>query len=176
MLTNTQKQTIEFITAQFEKLNGSTNQKTKFNLVDIKPLQDKKEKIRQLDEEDETKYKTWTDLQKNETKRIAALFDEDLPRDRTLIETNTYGSVLSICRKEYLSNGQLYASTHHEDCVKIEVALKKKSYWDEYSQKHRDEYTNLYYRLNYNRGKEYSTIEELCATDEFKDTLRKRVL
>ena len=174
MLTNTQQQRIQFITEQFEKLNGSTQPKTKFNLVDIKPLEDKKEKIIQLDKEDEVTYKMWKELQENELHRIVALFDEDLPRDRTLIKTSSY--TISICRMQFLSNGSCYASDHHEECVKISVELKRKSYWDEYSQKHRDEYSNLYYRLNYNRDVEYSTIEELCATDEFKDTLRKRVL
>ena len=176
MLTNQQKQTIEFITAQFEKLNGSTNQKTKFNLIDIKPLEDKKEKIRQLDNEDDTTYKMWKELQENEINRIATLLREDLPQDRTMINITPYGCTLSICRIQFLSNGQIFTNDHPESCVKISVELKKKSYWCEYSQKHRDEYTNLYYRLNYNRDIEYSTIEELCATNEFKDTLRKRVL
>jgi len=175
MLTNTQQQTIQFLTEQFEKLNVSTQPKTKFNLVDIKPIEDKLERIRQLDMEKETAYKIWTEARKNELHRIADLLREDLPKDRIMVEINTYGSVLSICRMQYLSNGQIFINDHHESCVKIEVVLKKKSYWDEYSQKHRDEYTNLYYRLNYGKV-EYSTIEELVSTDEFKDTLRKRVL
>lgn len=176
MLTQNQKQTIEFITAQFEKLNGSTQPKRKFNLVDIKPLEDKAEKIRQLDDEEEISKKMWTDTQKRELQRITDLLREDLPEDRIMVKINTYGSVLSICRIQFLSNGELFINDHHESCVKIEVVLKKKSYWDEYSQKHRDEYTNFYYRLNYDRDKEYNTIEELVSTDEFKDTLRKRVL
>ena len=175
MLTNTQQQTIQFLTEQFEKLNASTQPKTKFNLVDINPIEDKLERIRQLDMEKETAYKIWTEARKNELHRIADLLREDLPKDRIMVEINTYGSVLSICRMQYLSNGQIFINDHHESCVKIEVVLKKKSYWDEYSQKHRDEYTNLYYRLNYGKV-EYSTIEELVSTDEFKDTLRKRVL
>ena len=175
MLTNTQQQTIQFLTEQFEKLNVSTQPKTKFNLVDIKPIEDKLERIRQLDMEKETAYKIWTEARKNELHRIADLLREDLPKDRIMVEINTYGSVLSICRMQYLSNGVIFINDHHESCVKIEVVLKKKSYWDEYSQKHRDEYTNLYYRLNYGKV-EYSTIEELVSTDEFKDTLRKRVL
>lgn len=176
MLTNQQKQTIEFLTAQFEKLNGSTQPKTKFNLVDIKPLQDKAEKIRQLDEEEELSKKMWSDIQDNELKRIVALLQEDLPADRITVQPNFYGSQLKICRIKFLSNGQIYISDFHDSCVTINVELKEgKGYWDEYSQKHRDEYTNLYYRLNYGK-KEYSTIEELCSTDEFKDTLRKRIL
>ena len=167
MLTNTQQQTIQFLTEQFEKLNVSTQPKTKFNLVDIKPIEDKLERIRQLDMEKETAYKIWTEARKNELHRIADLLREDLPKDRIMVEINTYGSVLSICRMQYLSNGQIFINDHHESCVKIEVVLKKKSYWDEY--------TNLYYRLNYGKV-EYSTIEELVSTDEFKDTLRKRVL
>jgi hypothetical protein len=176
MLTNTQKKTIEFLTAQFEKLNGSQQPNKKFNLVDIKPLQDKAERIRQLDEEEKIQYQIWTDAQKSELQRIADLLREDLPEDRTIIEVNTYGCVLSICRIQFLSSGQPYINDHPESCVKISVEKKKNNYWDDYSQKHRTEYTNLYYILNYNRDKEYSTIEELCATDEFKDTLRKRVL
>ena len=175
MLTNTQQQTIQFLTEQFEKLNGSTQPKTKFNLVDIKPLQDKAERIRQLDEEEETTYKIWTDAQKNELQRIAALFKEDLPEDRTMIKINTYGCVLYICRMQYLSSGQIYISDDTDRCVTIHLELKRNSYKDEYSQKYRGKYTNLYYTLNYGKV-EYSTIEELVSTDEFKDTLRKRVL
>ena len=175
MLTNTQQQTIQLLTAQFEKLNGSTQPKTKFNLVDIKPLQDKSERIRQLDEEEETTYKIWTDAQKNELQRIARLLIEDLPQDRTMVKINTYGCVLYICRMQYLSNGQPFINDHPESCVTIDVEKKRNNYKDEYSQKWRNEYTNLYYTLNYGKV-EYSTIEELCATDEFKDTLRKRVL
>jgi hypothetical protein len=175
MLTQNQQQTIQFLTEQFEKLNGSTNQKTKFNLVDIKPLQDKAERIRQLDEEEKIQYQIWTDAQKNELQRIADLLREDLPEDRILIKTNLYGSQINICRIQFLSSGQLFVSDFHDNCVTINVHLKEKSNWDEYSYKYRTEYTNLYYTLNYGKV-EYSTIEELCATDEFKDTLRKRVL
>ena len=175
MLTNTQKQTIEFITAQFEKLNGSQQPKTKFNLIDVKPLQDKKEKIRQLDEEDETEDKAWAELRKNELNRIAELLREDLPQDRTMVKVNTYGCVLYICRMQYLSSGQIYINNDKNSCVTIHLELKRQSYKDEYSQKYRGKYTNLYYTLNYGKV-EYSTIEELCATEEFKDTLRKRVL
>ena len=175
MLTNTQQQTIEFLTAQFEKLNGSTQPNKKFNLVDIKPLEDKAERIRQLDEEEKISNRMWTDAQVNEIKRIADLLREDLPEDRILIKTNFYGSQLNICRIQFLSSGQLFVSDFHDSCVTIHVYLKDKSNWDEYSYKYRNEYTNLYYRLNYGKV-EYSTIEELCATDEFKDTLRKRVL
>ena len=175
MLTNQQKQTIEFLTAQFEKLNASTQPKRKFNLVDIKPLEDKAEKIRQLDEEEKISMKMWTDAQKNELHRIARLLIEDLPQEKTMININPYGCTLYICRIQYLSSGQPFTNDHPNSCVTINVHLKKKSYWDEYSQKHRDEYTNLYYRLNYGKV-EYSTIEELVSTDEFKDTLRKRVL
>ena len=176
MLTQNQQQTIQFLTEQFKKLNGSTQPNKKFNLVDIKPLEDKAERIRQLDEEEKIQYQIWTDAQKNELHRIARLLIEDLPQDKTMINTNPYGCVLSICRIQYLKSGQIFTNDHHESCVKISVEVKKKSYWDEYSQKHRDECIHLYYRLNYNRDVEYSTIEELCATDEFKDTLRKRVL
>ena len=176
MLTQNQQQTIQFLTEQFEKLNGSTQPNKKFNLVDIKPLQDKSERIRQLDEEEKIQYQIWTDAQKSELRRIARLLIEDLPQDKTMIDINPYGCVLSICRIQYLKSGQIFTNDHHESCVKISVEKKKNNYWDDYSQKHRTEYTNLYYILNYNRDKEYSTIEELCATDEFKDTLRKRVL
>lgn len=175
MLTNQQKQAIEFLTAQFEKLNGSTQPKTKFNLIDIKPLQDKAERIRQLDEEEKIQYQIWTDTRKHELKRIAALLQEDLPEDRVLLRVNTYGCTMYICRIQFLSSGQLFINDHPDSCVTIDVELKKKENWDEYSQKYRTEYTNLYYLLNYKKV-EYSTIEELCATDEFKDTLRKRVL
>jgi hypothetical protein len=175
MLTQNQQQTIQFLTEQFEKLNGSTNQKTKFNLVDIKPLQDKAERIRQLDEEEKIQYQIWKDAQKNEIQRIADLLREDLPEDRTMVKINNYGSVLYICRMKFLSSGSCYACDHPDSCVTIDVELKRNNYWDKYSQKSRNEYTNLYYTLNYGKV-EYSTIEELCATEEFKDTLRTRVL
>ena len=175
MLTQNQQQTIQFLTEQFEKLNGSTQPNKKFNLVDIKPLEDKAEKIKKLDEEEETTYKIWTDAQKNELHRIADLLREDLPEDRTIIEVNTYGCVLSICRIQYLTSGQIFTNDHYDSCVKISVEKKRNNYKDEYSQKWRNEYTNLYYTLNYGKV-EYSTIEELVSTDEFKDTLRKRVL
>lgn len=175
MLTQNQQQTIEFIKAQFEKLNGSTQPKTKFNLVDIVPLQDKSERIRQLDEEDETEDKAWAELRKNELHRIADLLREDLPQDRIMVKVNTYGCVLYICRMQYLSSGQIYINDDTDRCVTIHLELKRNSWKDEYSQKYRGKYTNLYYTLNYGKV-EYSTIEELCATEEFKDTLRKRVL
>ena len=57
----------------------------------------------------------------------------------------------------------------------MSVNKQVKDNWDEYSYKYRTEYTNFYYKLNYGK-EEYSTIEELVSTDEFKDTLRKRVL
>ena len=175
MLTQNQQQTIQFLTEQFEKLNGSQQPKTKFNLVDIKPLEDKAERIRQLDEENETEDKAWAELRKNELQRIADLLREDLPEDRIMVKINTYGCVLYICRIQYLSNGQLYINDDTDRCVTIHLELKRNSYKDEYSQKYRGKYTNLYYTLNYGKV-EYSTIEELVSTDEFKDTLRKRVL
>ena len=175
MLTQNQQQTIEFITAQFEKLNSSTQPNKKFNLVDIVPLQDKAERIRQLDEEDETEDKAWAELRKNELHRIADLLREDLPQDRIMVKVNTYGCVLYICRMQYLSSGQIYINDDTDRCVTIHLELKRNSWKDEYSQKYRGKYTNLYYTLNYGKV-EYSTIEELCATEEFKDTLRKRVL
>lgn len=175
MLTNTQQQTIQFLTEQFEKLNASTQPNKKFNLVDIKPLQDKAERIRQLDEEEKISKKMWTDAQENEILRIIALLQEDLPHKNIVVQPNFYGSQLKICRIKFLSNGQLYISDFHDNCVTINVHLKVKDKWDEYSYKYRTEYTNFYYRLNYGK-EEYSTIEELCATDEFKDTLRERVL
>lgn len=175
MLTQNQQQTIEFLTAQFEKLNASTQPKRKFNLVDIKPLEDKAERIRQLDEEAELSKKIWKDTQKHELHRIADLLREDLPEDRILININLYGSQIKICRIQFLSNGELYASESLERCVTICVKIKYKDFYDEYSQKFRYRYTGIYYELNYGK-EEYSTIEELCATDEFKDTLRKRVL
>ncbi len=175
MLTQNQQQTIEFLTAQFEKLNGSQQPKTKFNLVDIKPLEDKAERIRQLDEEHETEDKAWAELRKNELQRIADLLREDLPEDRIMVKINTYGCVLYICRIQYLSNGELYINDDTDRCVTIHLELKRNSYKDEYSQKYRGKYTNLYYTLNYGKV-EYSTIEELVSTDEFKDTLRTRVL
>ncbi len=175
MLTQNQQQTIQFLTEQFEKLNGSTQPNKKFNLVDIKPLEDKAERIRQLDEEEKIQYQIWTDAQKSELQRIADLLREDLPEDRTIIEVNTYGCVLSICRIQFLSSGQPYINDHPESCVKISVEKKRNNYKDEYSQKYRNEYTHLYYTLNYGKV-EYSTIEELVSTDEFKDTLRTRVL
>lgn len=175
MLTNTQQQTIQLLTEQFEKLNGSTQPNKKFNLVDIKPLQDKAERIRQLDEEENISKKMWTDAQENEIKRIVALFQEDLQHENITVQPNFYGSQLKICKIEFLSNGQPYIRDFHDSCVTINVYLKVKDNWDEYSYKYRTEYTNFYYKLNYGK-EEYSTIEELVSTDEFKDTLRKRVL
>lgn len=175
MLTNTQQQTIQFLTEQFEKLNASTQPKTKFNLVDIKPLEDKAERIRQLDEEEKITKKMWIDAKENEIKRIIALLQADLPHKNIIVQPNFYGSQLKICKIGFLNNGQPYIRDFHDSCVTINVHLKEKHNWDEYSYKYRTEYTNLYYRLNYGK-EEYSTIEELCATDEFKETLRKRVL
>lgn len=173
MLTQNQQQTIQFLTEQFEKLNASTQPKRKFNLVDIKPLEDKTERIRQLDEEEKIQLQIWTDTQKHELQRIADLLREDLPEDKVLIKIN--GRQIKICRIQFLSNGELYASESLERCVTICVKIKYKDFYDEYSQKFRYRYTGIYYELNYGKV-EYSTIEELCATDEFKETLRKRVL
>ena len=175
MLTNTQQKTIELLTAQFEKLNASTQPKTKFNLVDIKPLQDKKERIKQLDDEEEISKKMWTDAQESELRRIVALFQGDLQQENITVQPNFYGNQLKICRIIFLSSGKMYISDFHDSCVTINVYLKVKNNWDEYSYKYRTEYTNFYYKLNYGKV-EYSTIEELVSTDEFKDTLRKRVL
>jgi hypothetical protein len=175
MLTQNQQQTIQFLTEQFEKLNGLQQPNKKFNLVDIKPLEDKSERIRQLDEEEKISKKMWTDAQENEIKRIIALFQEDLPQESITVQPNFYGSQLKICRIGFLSNGQPYIRDFHDSCVTINVYLKEKSNWDEYSYKYRTEYTNFYYILNYGK-EEYSTIEELVSTNEFKDTLRTRVL
>lgn len=177
MLTQNQQQTIEFITAQFEKLNASAQPKTKFNLVDIKPLQDKAERIRQLDEEENISKKIWKDAQESEIKRIIALFQEDLPEDRTFIKIGDSECTLYICRLEFLSNGQPCIRDFHDSCVKISVEVKIKDYFDDYSQKWRKEYTNLYYRFYYDKlDLDYNTIEELCSTEAFKDTLRMKVL
>ena len=182
MLTNQQKQTIEFLTAQFEKLNASTQPNKKFNLVDIKPLQDKAERIRQLDEEEKIQLQIWTDTQKNELHRIADLLREDLPEDRILININPYSREIKICKIQFTSNGTFYVSEHKNECVTIGVKIRRESFYDEYSTKHRDKCSGIYYTMLQSislletKNVEYSTIEELCATDEFKDTLRKRVL
>jgi hypothetical protein len=182
MLTNTQQKTIEFLTAQFEKLNASTQPKTKFNLVDIKPLEDKAERIKQLDEEEEISKKMWTDAQESELQRIADLLREDLPEDRILIKINPYSREIKICRIQFTSNGTFYVSEHKNDCVTIGVKIRRESFYDEYSTKHRDKCFSIYYTILQNislletKNVEYNTIEELVSTDEFKDTLRKRVL
>lgn len=181
MLTNTQQQLIQSITEQFEKLNASA-QPTKYNLVDIQPLIDKSERIRQLDEEEKTTEKMWRDIQVNELHRITNLLLEDLPKDTVTIKINPWGNMLRICKIRFLSNGEMYIDDHYEDSVEIGVKAIKKMYWDEYSQKHRYKYSGICYTTEKTIGilekkdVEYSTIEELCATDEFKDTLRKRVL
>lgn len=170
MLTQNQQQTIQFLTEQFEKLNGSQQPNRKFNLVDIKPLQDKAERIRQLDEEEKIHEQIWKDAQKNERNRILRLLLEDLPN--VVMATNCQGGI-KICRKDLID--KKYEDIGFEDCVRIAVSINYDYVYDEYSEKKRTEYNSLYYILNNNFDK-YKTIEELCATDEFKDTLRKRVL
>lgn len=173
MLTNTQQQTIQFLTEQFEKLNASTQPKTKFNLVDIKPLEDKAERIRQLDEEEKITKKMWIDAQENESKRIYELLREDLP-NKIIIVTNCYGG-MKICREEFIN--KKYDEIEFDDCVRIAVCIDSEDVYDKYSEKKRKIYNNLYYILNNSHiGNKFSTIEELVSTDEFKDTLRKRVL
>ena len=182
MLTNTQQQTIQFLTEQFEKLNGSQQPNKKFNLVDIKPLQDKANRIEELDEEEKISKKMWTDAQESELQRIADLLREDLPEDRILIKTNLYSREIKICRIQFTSAGTFYVSEHKNECVTIGVKIRRESFYDEYSTKHRDKCSGIYYTMLQSislletKNVEYSTIEELCATEEFKDTLRKRVL
>jgi hypothetical protein len=173
MLTDNQKKAIEFITEQFETLNAS-QPKTKFNLVDIQPLLEKNERIKQLNKELKLMEETWSNLIIDELHRICNLFREDLPENTDVI-INEYGEQLKICRRIYLSNGDVYNPSHVDDCVTISLYKAHNEVYDEYYQMRIKNIYGIYYKLNY-KDTRYSTIEELVETDLFKNSIRNRVL
>lgn len=179
MLTKNQQQTIQFITEQFNRLNEQQQPRRNFKLVDVQPLENITEKIKATDEEEKLNYEMWRKLAYDERDRIVSLLSEDLPMNRVRIKTNYTCSMMSICRVQKYWNGNEFAeyiSDHHDECVKIDVVIEYKDSYDDLAKKYRKYGTRLKYQLNYNRKIDYNTIEELCSTDEFKDTLRKRVL
>jgi len=174
MLTENQKKAIEFITEQFENLNASQPKK-KFNLVDVQPLLEKNERIVQLNKELELMEETWSNLINDELHRICNLFREDLPSDKTDVIINEYGKVLKICRRIYLRNGDVYNPSYVDECVTISLYKAHNQVYDEYCQMYIKNIYGIYYKLNY-KDTRYNTIEELVATDEFKNSIRNRVL
>jgi hypothetical protein len=175
MLTDNQKKAIEFITEQFENLNASQQRNTKFNLVDVQPVIEKKEKILQLDREEELMVQTWNNLIIDELNRISSLFEADLPSDKTDVIINKYEQHLKICKRIYRSNGHVYNPRGYDDCVTISLYKIIENVYDNYSQKYRKNISEISYRLNYTDAR-YKTIEELVATDEFINSLINRVL
>jgi hypothetical protein len=98
-----------------------------------------------------------------------------LPSDKTDVIINEFGQQLNICRRIYLRNGDVYNPSHVDDCVTITLGKAHNEVYDEYYQMHIKNIYGIYYRLNY-KDTRYNTIEELVATDEFKNSIRNRVL
>jgi hypothetical protein len=174
MLTENQQQTIQFITETFKMLNASQPKK-KFNLVDVQPLLERNERIVQLNKELKLMEETWSNLINDELHRICNLFREDLPENTTDVIINEYGQQLKICKRIYLSNGDVYNPSHVDSCVTINLYKAHNEVYDEYYQMHIKNIYGIYYKLNY-KDTRYNTIEELVATELFKNSIRNRVL
>ena len=171
MLTQNQKQTIQFITETFEKLNKASEPK-KFNLINTNLLHEKTERIKALDKEEAEEKRIWEHLACDEGSRIAKLFREDFDGDDKVVVFDAQNQI-KICRQEIKDNGSVY--THHFGRCCIEIRVNVKYGWkeDEYGIK-RKYYIGLYYTTGYEIN--FETIEELVSSSYFTERLRTEIL
>jgi len=171
-LTTNQQELIANITAEFMKINESSNKLGTFNLIDIKPLFDKNKEIEDNKKIIEADAKLWKDMAMDEAERIARLLQEDLPFIcvERFGESNGHYDLPSICiqREEGLSG-------HHEGWVQIEVVVNKEiaelSHGCTYSKG-----IGLGYKADYDDKTIYNSIEELFELSSTKEMIRTKIL
>lgn len=168
-LTQTQAELIEKITSEFNKLNNNST-KSSFNLIDVQPLIDKNEEIknnRKIKEIDEI---AWNKIAMIEAQRIVELLKQDMPNVCIEVFGKSNGhyedSKICIQRKEG-------ASGHHENWVEIAVVVIK-------------EVEHLTHGCDYMKGIKlgyktdnytpFSSIEDLFAKSNIKEEIRKKII
>jgi hypothetical protein len=164
-----QKQAIEGLERLFNKKYESKS--NGFTLINVDALNEKTNKIKFNEQQEELDRETWENVANQEAYRIIKLLKKDLPH----VSIQKYGHenrhhdlpTILIRRSDR-------GSTHHLDCVTIEVVVERVQYVDEF-----DTYRNygcgLVYRDNY-RDNRFETIDDLVQSPGFLETLRTRVL
>lgn len=171
-LTKTQKEIIESLKSEFNRINNASKQTRSFNLIDIAPLDEKTKQIRQFKEEAELDARTWDGLAKGEADRIVRLLQEDL----TSLVVERYGSHNGHHDLPTVVIKPKKGIVHHEYCVSIEVVVNK----ERVHQGH-DCYYDKGVSLGYKHGdicpsRTYNTIEDLLEHSLVKEYIRMRLL
>ena len=167
-LTTNQKQIIEQITLEFQRINQESVPNKKYNLLDVAPLLEQNRLKAEFINDAKADNERWDKIANDEAKRIVDLLQKDL-------------SMYSVQKYDH-SNGHFdlpivlirnneKGSTHHEDCVIFNVCVKEeyKSFEDI-----RESFgIGLYYKF---RGQLFNTIEELLGDETFKRQLKDKVI
>lgn len=164
-----QKQAIEQLERLFNKKYESKSKG--FTLINVDALNEKTNKIKFNERQEKLDEETWTNLANQEALRIIKLLKKDMPFvsiQKYGIENGHYDLPTIIIRRS--DRG----STHHLDCVTIEVVVDKFESVDEFGT-YRKYGCGFVYRDNYSANR-FETIEDLVQNPRFLETLRMRVL
>jgi hypothetical protein len=172
-LTQNQQQLISNITAEFIKINESAKKKNTFNLIDINPLFEKSNEIKENGKIQETDYDLWDKIAMDEAQRIANLLQADMPFACVEIygKSNGHYDRPSICiqREKGLSG-------HHENFVSISVVVVTELECLSHGMSYQKG-VGLAYKSDYlGNDVRYSSIEELFELPEVKEAIRTKII
>ena len=171
-LTTSQKQIIEQITLEFERINQSSVPNKKYNLLNIVPLVEQNRLKTEFIEEANADYKRWKQIANDEAQRIVDLLQEDLHLYSVQKYDHSNGHYdLPVVLIRNSENG----STHHESCVTFDVCIDK--VYKSLTHLNVDIALEFGIGLHYKFGsKKFNTIEELIGDNVFQRELKNKVI
>ena len=167
-LTSNQKEILKNLTLEFERINNSTNQNNKFNLINLDVLVEEQKAVNLFIKEAEQDKLMWNNLANEEAKRITQLLKEDLHPYcvQKYGKENGHGDYPTIM----IRNNE-NSSTHSDDCVFFSVEVDKEK--REFKGNNQDFGTSLFYKFYTCR---YNEISGLMEDKYFISLLKKRVI
>jgi hypothetical protein len=171
-MTTNQKQIIDALVNEFNRIEAMHKPSTTFSLINVDALNDKTNEIKRYKMQEEAESLAWDEIANEEARRLVKLFQEDLPTasvQKYGKENRFYDLPSVLIRRDERS------STHHEDCVNVEVVVVRRNDVKDSFGNYYNRCVKLNYRYNY-LGKAYETIEELVSEPHFLELIRNRVL
>ena len=167
-LTSNQKEILKNLTLEFERINNSTNQNNKFNLINLDVLVEEQKAVNLFIKEAEQDKLMWNNLANEEAKRITQLLKEDLHPYcvQKYGKENGHGDYPTIM----IRNNE-NSSTNWDDCVLISVEVNKQK--KEFNGTVKDFGTSLFYKFETFRFDEISTLIEFHP---FVSQIKRRVI
>ena len=169
-LTTNQKQIIEQITLEFQRINQESVPNKKYNLLDVAPLLEQNRLKAEFINEAKADNERWDKIANDEARRIIGLLQEDLDLYSVQKYDHSNGHYdLPIVLIRNSESG----STHPDSCVTFDVCVSK-----EYKSLGRENVSEpfgigLYYKFC---SKRFDTIEELLRDEQFQRQLKDKVI